>query len=305
MISYEYHTSREQWLAARKRGIGGSAAGTILGVSNYETPWQYWARAKGILPQKEETPEMRAGHLLEPVVVKLFAEETGSTEETGTAMDFTVQNSDYPGVVASPDRIMKTAGGRRLVLECKTTQRTISEETLPKSWYCQLQLYMTVCDIKQGAIAWLSRGVDFGWLPVQRNEEFVAYMMPRLAEFWRNYIDGEQTPPLESADAALAFPLSTERVVELSSEAYTAAERLQELRASRKALEEEESQLTDYIKGQMQDAGVATFQGETVATWKTSKPREAFDSKAFKAAYPDLYKAFVKEGKPTRPFLLK
>jgi hypothetical protein len=66
-------------------------------------------------------------------------------------------------------------------------------------------------------------------------------------------------------------------------------------------------QLEDELKAQVceliGDADTAILNGTTVATWKGQK-RESFDSKGFRAAYPDLAREFTKEVQ-TRTFLLK
>lgn len=304
MIKREYYDSVEAWREGRKRGIGGSAVGTILGVNPWETAWEHWARLKGELPCKEENAAMKMGHLLEPVVVSLFVEETGASIDPDTAQDFTVVNDDYPYFVASPDRI-GTLNGEPFVLECKTTQQRIDEDTLPKSWYCQLQFYMMVADIKSGAIAWLINGRDFGYRWFERDERFCEWMSSVLEEWWQRHIIVDEPPEVTAKDVDIAYPQSQATSVELSSEGYNAAIRLKDIRAEIKALETEEEQLVGYIKVLLKDNEVATFKGEKVATWKTSKPRESFDSKRFKEEHPEMVGDYTKVSPGTRTFLLK
>lgn len=49
----------------------------------------------------------------------------------------------------------------------------------------------------------------------------------------------------------------------------------------------------------------ATFNGQTLFTWKTGKGRKTFDSKRFKAEYPDIYSEYIKVSQGNRTFLIK
>lgn len=67
---------------------------------------------------------------------------------------------------------------------------------------------------------------------------------------------------------------------------------LRELRRMADELAAEIEAITDVVKQEMQVQGVDTLTGDDWrATWKTVQSSR-FDSKAFKAARPDLYGAF-------------
>ena len=42
------YKSREEWVANRSLGIGASEVGTMLGINEWETPYQLWRRKKGL-----------------------------------------------------------------------------------------------------------------------------------------------------------------------------------------------------------------------------------------------------------------
>lgn len=301
MIHYDYCSSREEWLEKRKNGIGGSAAGTILGVNPYETPWQYWARYQGLLPQKEETVATRMGHVLEPAVVQLFSEETGFAENEATRGDFLVTSDDWPHLIGSPDRI-GTLDGEPFVLECKTTAKDIAVGDLPKSWYCQVQLYMMLTEIDKGAVAWLSRGKDFSYEFIERDDPFCAYLASRLESWWQTHIIGGVPPEIGAEDVDKAYIESVDRQQELTAEGYSAVMRIKELRQEATALTEEADRLVSFLKLTLKDSDCATFKGEKVATWRTSKSRKVFDVAAFRAEQPQLYEEYLRNRPGIRPF---
>lgn len=82
--------------------------------------------------------------------------------------------------------------------------------------------------------------------------------------------------------------------------------KVQELRELRRFIEElttEADAITDAIKAQMTSEGVDTLRGDDFKiTWREVQSSR-FDSKAFKAAMPDLYGQFMKPS-TARRFIL-
>lgn len=53
------------------------------------------------------------------------------------------------------------------------------------------------------------------------------------------------------------------------------------------------------------DRDTLMLNGIPLATWKAAKAAVRFDAKAFMAAHPELYGQFLKDGEPSRRFLIK
>jgi len=69
--------ARDEWLTWRRRGIGGSDIGALLGLSNWASPWSLWADKVGLLPPDETTQRQRIGLRMEAVLAAEFHDETG------------------------------------------------------------------------------------------------------------------------------------------------------------------------------------------------------------------------------------
>ena len=68
--------TNEEWVKARHSGIGGSDAGTILGVNGYNSPYELWGDKTGINPKGfTGNRATEWGHRLEPLVALAYAEE--------------------------------------------------------------------------------------------------------------------------------------------------------------------------------------------------------------------------------------
>ncbi|OHX19559.1 hypothetical protein BI344_17800 [Chromobacterium sphagni] len=48
--------SREEWLALRNTGIGGSDAGTVLGINPYKTAYQLYLEKRGEIAADDTLP---------------------------------------------------------------------------------------------------------------------------------------------------------------------------------------------------------------------------------------------------------
>ena len=69
--------TREEWLNARRKGIGGSDAAAIMGANPYASPLSVYLDKLGLAQEKEITEAMRQGTDLEDYVAKRFSEATG------------------------------------------------------------------------------------------------------------------------------------------------------------------------------------------------------------------------------------
>lgn len=67
--------SREQWLALRKAHVTASAAGALLGVHDYVTPYGLFLEKRGEAEEISESAPMRRGRYMEPVALAILREE--------------------------------------------------------------------------------------------------------------------------------------------------------------------------------------------------------------------------------------
>lgn len=306
--------NREEWLEARKEGIGASEVATIVGLNPWETPYQLWRRKVGIDPPKAENAAMATGHILEDGVAQFWARETGREIIHASKDDFMFVDSNNPCLRVSPDRTYWIDGMTRNddnkgILECKTTRMVVDSADIPKYWFVQVQMNLGVAGYTQGSLAWLSaaKGFEFGYQDFKFNPEFFAWLKEETMRFWTDNIIGKKEPPAVSVqDVLLRYNRHTAgKMVECSDEVFEAYQSLKGVRKEIKELEERESTLEDRIKMAFEDAEALTYGGDTIATWKAPKASPKFDAKAFQAAHPDLAAQFMVTSQGARRFLLK
>ena len=123
--------SEDEWLAERRKGIGGSDAGIVMGVSPFKTPRELWHDKKGLLQKSEEDVEtwlkFKFGHENEKLIAALFEQVTGYRVFSIRSM---FQHPKYPFMLADVDFFVEMPDGRIFILECKTCD----PETLQKKW---------------------------------------------------------------------------------------------------------------------------------------------------------------------------
>ena len=305
-------SNREEWLQYRQTGIGSSEVATIVGLNPWETPYQLWRRKLGIDPPKQESFAMKAGHYLEDAVAQFWHDETGQDIIKRSAIDWIIRSTDKPYMLVSPDRTywladMPHSKSNKGRLECKTTQKTIDPDDIPKHWFCQVQYQLGVAELEKGSLAWLCSGREFGYKNLSLVPDFYSWLVEEVERFWMDNIQGKEEPSASNVqDVLLKYDRHTDgKIVEVNDEIFAAYQALKGVKDELAAIEERKTELEAKIKLGFGDAEAISYGGQTIATWKAPKPSSKFDTKAFTAAHPDLAKEFTVESQGARRFLLK
>jgi len=294
-----------EWLTARRTGIGGSDAAAVLGLSRYRTPLQVYYEKIGEAPAQIENTAMKMGKLLEPVVLQLYADESGREVRRIPGL---IQSTDYPFMVASLDGYTQDSR----VVEAKTSGHGADwgddgTDEIPTEYILQVQHYMAMTGFEVADVAVLISGRDFRMYEVPADPELHDMMRQRFAEFWARVERQEPPEPTCQADI-LRYCKAQEGHVIATSEALEALSMLRKVREDIQALESRKDELQSAIMACLAMGGGDTLtdcQGKALVTWKTTKPRTTFDTKTFQAEHPDLYAKYLREGEPGRRFLVK
>lgn len=306
--------SHDEWLAHRTQGIGSSEVGTILGLNPFETPYQLWRRKKGFDPPKAENFAMKAGHYLEDAVSRFYADETHRDIIKRSAGDWIIYDPAMPYLRVSPDRLFwvdptaRKNEDNKGILECKTTQLTIDADNLPLHWFAQLQYQLGVAGYREGALAWLTMGREFGHKDIIFDEQFYTYLADQVTEYWERYIVGTEEPPAYNVDdVVVKYARHTDgKFIKANADVVAAAVRLKEVKQQIAELTQQKESAEATIKMAIGDAeGVQGDDGKVIATWKAGKDKAVFDTKRFAADHPEEYAEYITQKAAARTFLLK
>lgn len=295
--------SREVWQQQRLQGVGATEAVAVCGLSKWTTPLLAWQRRKGLAPRPEYNTAMHMGHLLEPIVAKLWEEHTGLQIAPESEGDILVYAEDAtPWRICSPDRW--TADG--VLVECKTTAQPVNADNPPVEWVLQLQYQMAVCGATEGWLAWLVNGRDFGTVRFERDDALLDSVLPIVDGYWLNNVLGDVEPAISNVDdALLKFPSPVEEEMEASDTLMAKIAELKELKRMAKEAEAIAAEVEAEVKMQVAQTGRVTYKGSTLLTYTRNKPSVKLDSKRLQAEHPDLCAGYMVEVEGARVLRIK
>lgn len=312
----EKKQTREEWLAERKSGIGGSDAAAILGLSPWATPVTVWLDKTGRSAEKEETEAMRIGTELEDFVARRYMDETGRTVQRYNRMvhrGCLLGNFDRL-VVPDGEKVASHMGEVRTdtVLECKTSSREWDGE-VPLYYQTQVQHYMGLEPrLLHADVACLFLGrKHFEVFRVERDDEVVAAMQERLTAWWDEFVVGDKMPPpTNEADCKLLWARSNPgKSVEATDEIAAKLLKYADAKATEKAAKEIAAGLQGDICAAMGDAEVLVGpDGRPLLTWKSAKDSAKTDWEAVArelGATPEQIAAHTESKPGARRFLTK
>ena len=127
-----------------------------------------------------------------------------------------------------------------------------------------------------------------------------------MAEFWAQ-VQTKNWNPTTMADATKdLYKVDDGSDMVANAALETACQQLQAIKAKMKEYEEAEEGLKQMIQAAMREkATLKSFNGDILATWKTSKPSKRFSADLLKQALPETYEKFVVEQPGSRRFLIK
>ena len=297
------HMTRKEWLLERRKSVGGSEVGAILGLNQWASPYSVWANKTGRVPDAVPNEAMRQGTDLEEYVAKRFSEKSGLKVERDNAI---IRNSDVPHLHANIDRRIV---GMRAGLECKTASALsasrFSGGNFPESYYAQCVAYMAVTGYHTFYLAVLVLGKEFKIFRMTRNQEAelpewcessvyvsdgeLQAVRDAVTEFWR-YVEQNVEPPIDGLEATTdaleaVYAESAGGSVDLWDVDDNMRKYLR-LKEKIKELKDEQNACANTIKHRLGEATHGSGQ-HYMATWSPQK-RKNFDVGRFAQDHPEI-----------------
>lgn len=212
-------TNEAQWHEERLKGIGGSEAASIVGLSPWCSNVELWRRKTGrhTAPDIANNAAVKYGHDAEPLLRQLFALDYADkyTVEYGGAFDM-VRHPKHPFIFATLDgRLTEIETGRKGVLEIKTTSiiRSMQKEKwwkdgkpcIPDQYFCQV-LWQMIASEFDFAVLHAQLKYEYGdeirserrTYTIERNDvlDDLAYLETEGIKFWTENVVGDRQPNL-------------------------------------------------------------------------------------------------------------
>jgi len=204
--------TEQQWHEHRRKGIGGSDAAAVLGISPFKTGRDLYYSKLGIEPEEsndENWVQLEVGHLLEDLTMRIFGKKTGFPICPTKKM---YRHSEHSFMLANPDAFTKDQDGPAIV-EIKTTNYFAKDnwwhdgrEIVPPYYEAQGRQYMSVLNMNRVYYCCLY-GNSFDDVIIRRinrDMDYEAELIYHEQSFWKNHVLQKVPPPYtESGDLAL------------------------------------------------------------------------------------------------------
>lgn len=313
-MSFTY--TKKKWngdpAADREHFIGGSDAGTILGVNPWKSAYTLWAEKTGKIEQPDlsDNEAVWWGNYDEEGVAKRFTEKTGKKVKR-SLMSYGIE--EYPYLRGHIDRLLI---GEKAGLECKTTSslnRTdFDNGQIPPAHYAQVQFYMLVTGFKHWYYAVKRDNREFFIQDVDRNDDFIQTMLDQMSAFWECV--QSDTPPAvdgsESTTDTLARLYGSETVkdgqftTDLGNDAAEALSEAEKRKEMIKALKAEENKYENIAREAMGEFQTA-YAGDYRASWKVQNRSGGVNIKKLQKEFPNAYAQCRKPDTSVRVFTFK
>ncbi|ALP92516.1 YqaJ viral recombinase family protein [Intestinimonas butyriciproducens] len=325
--------SEEEWLGYRRKGIGGSDVAALLGISPWRTARDLYFDKLNIAAVEDNEGNwvaLEMGHLLEPLVAKIFERKTGYKAYQIKKM---FQHAEYPWMLADVDYFVELPDGTTAILEIKTTNYNARDnwwldgkEMVPVYYESQGRHYMAVMDLDRCFFCCLYGNNEDEVIirEIRRDMAYEEEMIYLEQYFWANHVLAQMPPPYtEDGDLVIESvrrytgPADKEAPAVSLDLSLTAKlmrflqlqEQKKGAEAGNKEIEEDMKRLKAAIIAKMGKSCQAICQQDGVNYTVTYNPIrtpgiDKDNLKRLKLDYPDIYEQYVTVSE-SRRFVVK
>lgn len=272
----------DDWLAARRQGIGASEIAAVAMLSARRGPWDVWsAKVEGT--ELEPTDVMRWGTFIEGRIIDWWARETGRQVGSGGLF----RSADHKWLLATPDAVVLEYDGKPgayrglpqivATVDAKTADGFSApdwEDGAPLEYIAQATQQMLAVGVRRAFLVATIGGKP----PVERefelDEDLAAMLIECGEDLWRR-VEDKIPPPVDGSASATAWlarrypeaDLSVAR--DLGDADMRTIGQLLEVQEGIAALQQVEEKLRNTIKDFLGEAWAGKRDGVPYVTWKT------------------------------------
>lgn len=196
-----FRQNTEEWLEARKAGIGSSDAAVVAGERGSIVA--LWAEKTGLAPRPEPDAELAErfawGHRMEPLVADAYSEREGRPLRRLTRL---LRHPDVPFALASLDRVSAVKGERRIVeIKVSDIDAKWRGEELPGDVKAQVQHQLWVTGYDVADVAVLTRYWNLRVFTEERDDGYIEDLAFLERDLW-GYVERREPPPGDGSETA-------------------------------------------------------------------------------------------------------
>jgi putative phage-type endonuclease len=191
----------DEWLDARREGIGSSDAAVVAGEKG--SLIALWGEKTGIVPRPEPDTELAEryawGHRMEPLLADAYTERTGRPLRRATRL---LRHPEVPFALASLDRVSAVKGERRVVeIKVSEIDAKWKGEDLPGDVKAQVQHQLWVTGYDVADVAVLTRYWNLRIFTEERDDTYIDDLAYLERDLW-GYVERREPPPVDGSETA-------------------------------------------------------------------------------------------------------
>jgi len=199
-VALQVRQGTDDWLLARREGIGSSDAPIIAGERGSLV--ELWGDKTGLAPRPAPDDALverfRWGHRMEPLVAEAYTERTGRPLRRVMRL---LQHPDVPWALASLDRVSARKGERRIVeLKVSAIDAKYAGDEVPGDVLAQVQHQMYVTGYEVADVAVLTSYWRLDVFEVPRDDAYIADLLYLERHFWEENVQTRTLPSLDGSE---------------------------------------------------------------------------------------------------------
>ncbi|GHU67377.1 hypothetical protein FACS189447_09520 [Spirochaetia bacterium] len=205
--------SYEEWKEKRKESMGGSEAGSIMGLSDYGSRLTVYLEKKSLVDSGESRAAHR-GKILEPVIRQFTQEEFPALKIE--KMPYMFFHPEFPYMSANVDGLIWSPAtpapliidGQEIIglggheIKSSKTGYGFGKNEIPDSYYAQVQHYAAVLGLDWFLLSvYILETEEIRHYPIKRNEDFIRDLKEQEKYFWDTFIVPSVMPAATGLDS--------------------------------------------------------------------------------------------------------
>ena len=269
----------EAWLEQRRTQNGGTVFGAseipaLMGVSQWDNLADLVIKKVNPNFSSSSNDATLRGHILEPALIEFARRHYGEVT--------------LPDVMYQRDRIVATLDGIQFdengiatrTVEAKTTTAYALSDTIPISYFWQVQAQMDAVGCNETVVVALDKYMRLGFWTVEADPFCIEEMREQAELIGAKIDDGtildQLADGLTSKQVDLMFPDPVgER--ELTADEMSALEEYRAWKDQMNLLKDAEANARDRVARMLKDVQVGTFNGQAVVSYKRQSRKGSID----------------------------
>jgi|TARA_Y100000296_G_scaffold46377_1_gene53204 putative phage-type endonuclease len=280
-------------LIERKKGIGGSDAGTAIGVNPWKSPYQLYLEKTGARVSEDisDKPAVKRGVRLEPEIIKWVKEDLGITIRKDNTTHI---SKEHPFLFCHNDG---TVVGTHRVAEVKSPSIHMREfwgepgtDSVPQYYLAQGVHALAIQPEMEGVDFFAYFDPDILHFRLERKQSLIDAYIAKVTRFWDFVLNKVPPPPQDENDLIHKYFKKNGKFKSATPDIEKRIANLIRIKAKKKTLDLEEKEEKFQIKNYIEH-----FDGINSNLGKVTLSRvelKAFQEKGFMKTDPELYEEY-------------